>query len=391
MNEKNTIGQFLRKGREKKKISIEDVAKKTKININILKALEESDLENLPNKTYVKGFVQNYAKTVGLDEKKASVILTSTYQSLEPEPVIEPEELAGSNQDTPLTQEQLEIRDKAITFVHSFLNKKTLISLIGVVLIFLIGKGVIGFFSKISNEQVKIKPAKTEEQITSAEKSNDDIKSADKSLFDLEASKKLAEKLEEQVEKQKEADTAKQEVKKIIQNDNSEKEQEKENKEKKEVKTSSLKDGELPFVKFSQAPLKTFTLQEDAPENDNTELLPARIKNSAVSDMENVFINATSGDTWLSYKSDDNRIRRFVLKQGRTILIRGKVVRLFLGNVNVTKIFYNNKLISIQSRTGVKSLIFPPQAAKDFKLPLFPAYKGVSYTSSEYEEKMAQE
>ena len=61
--ENKTIGKLLKETRTKNNIPLEDVANKTKININILRALEKENIETLPNKTYVKGFVKNYAKT----------------------------------------------------------------------------------------------------------------------------------------------------------------------------------------------------------------------------------------------------------------------------------------------------------------------------------------
>ena len=106
--------------------------------------------------------------------------------------------------------------------------------------------------------------------------------------------------------------------------------------------------------------------------------------------MQNVYIVATDGDTWISYQSDDEDIKRFVLKQGRSVLIKGKTILLFMGNINISKIFLNNKLIKTYSKTGVKSIIFPESEAKDYELPLFPSYKGVPMKASVYKENMAE-
>ena len=71
------------------------------------------------------------------------------------------------------------------------------------------------------------------------------------------------------------------------------------------------------------------------------------------------------------------------------MLIRGDVVRIFLGNINVARIFLNNKALKITSRSGVKSLVFPQEKVKDYKLPLFLYPKpGKVITSSEYEESL---
>ena len=52
-------------------------------------------------------------------------------------------------------------------------------------------------------------------------------------------------------------------------------------------------------------------------------------------------------------------------------MIQGDEIHLFLGNVNATKIFLNNLPLHIQSRTGVKSLIFPQDRRSLYQLPLF--------------------
>jgi cytoskeleton protein RodZ len=79
MENAQTIGKLLKKARDKKKVSLEDIAEKTKININILRSLEKEDLDKLPNKTYVKGFVKNYARTVGINTDEALQCLEHTY------------------------------------------------------------------------------------------------------------------------------------------------------------------------------------------------------------------------------------------------------------------------------------------------------------------------
>lgn len=63
----NTIGQLLKKEREKKKRTIEQAHEETKISINVLRALEEDDVTAFPSDTYHKGFLRNYAAWLGLD------------------------------------------------------------------------------------------------------------------------------------------------------------------------------------------------------------------------------------------------------------------------------------------------------------------------------------
>lgn len=60
-------GSLLRRLRESCGASIDDVAEITKINKRYLKAIEENDFASLPAAVYVRGFILEYAKIMGLD------------------------------------------------------------------------------------------------------------------------------------------------------------------------------------------------------------------------------------------------------------------------------------------------------------------------------------
>ena len=61
------LGAFLRKTREGKHISLEDVVDTTKIRSRYLKAIEDGDWDDLPSEVYARGFVRSYADFLGLD------------------------------------------------------------------------------------------------------------------------------------------------------------------------------------------------------------------------------------------------------------------------------------------------------------------------------------
>src|SRR5689334_7706082 len=65
------LAAWLRAGRNRRKLTIEDVAKTTKIQVRILEKLESGQLDGLPADVFVKGFVRSFAKCVGLDESEA--------------------------------------------------------------------------------------------------------------------------------------------------------------------------------------------------------------------------------------------------------------------------------------------------------------------------------
>jgi transcriptional regulator with XRE-family HTH domain len=64
-----TIGNQLKKARQKKQLTIGDVYQKTKISPDILSALEEDNFQKIPNPVYVKSFLREYAGFLGLDIK----------------------------------------------------------------------------------------------------------------------------------------------------------------------------------------------------------------------------------------------------------------------------------------------------------------------------------
>ncbi len=65
-----SFGDRLKKQREQKSISLDDIALSTKIGTRMLRALEEEKFEQLPGGIFNKGFVRAYARHVGLDEEQ---------------------------------------------------------------------------------------------------------------------------------------------------------------------------------------------------------------------------------------------------------------------------------------------------------------------------------
>jgi hypothetical protein len=144
----------------------------------------------------------------------------------------------------------------------------------------------------------------------------------------------------------------------------------------------------FPHKNFYPAPRNVFNIKEGAPETKNSKFFPNSYKSKMNPELENVLIYAQE-DTWLSYSVNNGDITRYVLSEGKHLLLQGELILLFLGNFNSTKIFYNNELITAQTTTGVKSLIFPEESAKEMQLPLFPSYKGIPYTQNYYKENMS--
>jgi len=60
------IGNLLRSAREKKNVSVDEVARATRIKATYLEALENDEYSVLPGPAYITGFLRNYASYLGL-------------------------------------------------------------------------------------------------------------------------------------------------------------------------------------------------------------------------------------------------------------------------------------------------------------------------------------
>lgn len=62
-----SAGVKLARAREAQDLSVADVARALRLGVKQVEALEASDYDNLPGRTFVRGFVRNYARLVNLD------------------------------------------------------------------------------------------------------------------------------------------------------------------------------------------------------------------------------------------------------------------------------------------------------------------------------------
>ncbi len=76
-------GEFLKKVREYKNIPIERMSEKTKINVFYLSAVEANDKMNLPAPVFVRGYVVQIAKVLGLNEKITADSYMRSFRALQ--------------------------------------------------------------------------------------------------------------------------------------------------------------------------------------------------------------------------------------------------------------------------------------------------------------------
>lgn len=80
-------GELLKKVREEKGLSLHEIGLSLKINPKILKQIEEGEKDNLPAKTFLRGFVQSYANFLKLDSDEVLRIFSEEMGSTKPQKI----------------------------------------------------------------------------------------------------------------------------------------------------------------------------------------------------------------------------------------------------------------------------------------------------------------
>ena len=92
---KKTIGEVLRLARTNQGLTLEELHKKTEIQLDMLEAMEADDFDQLPSPFYTRSFLRKYAWAVELDERIVLDAYDSgsmiTYEEVD----VDEEELAG--------------------------------------------------------------------------------------------------------------------------------------------------------------------------------------------------------------------------------------------------------------------------------------------------------
>ncbi len=379
------LGEYLKQRRTEKNYSLEKLSQKTKISINILKSLEANDFDHLPSAAYIKGFVTSYVKVLGLPMDEAINKMEYTYLNIlgKPFPALNhtkgmpaaisaiPVQVRGATnsssrrsepEPTQTPHDVIENSDSLIENTKSILP----IAIFGAVILAFVG----GYKLISSVVESEVTDQKTKDL-------GPKIESSSALINHYPAPKKVEPpKVDQGTETVTPVVTAPVEEVKPVE----------------EAKPALDFPRNFPTVDFKKVKAKLFNVKTDAPENENVEILPEKIKTSMNSSLQNVYIRAVDGNTWISYKIDGNPIASVIVSKGNDLFLQGAEIRLFLGNVNVTRIFYNNYLIETPTKSGVKSLIFPEESNEKYLMPLFPKAKDdVLYTAEDYMKRMKLE
>jgi cytoskeletal protein RodZ len=75
MQDFESFGTSLRRERELRKITLQEISQATHIRLHYLEAIEQEHFEKLPGLTFLKGYVRSYTQYVGLDPGEAMLRL----------------------------------------------------------------------------------------------------------------------------------------------------------------------------------------------------------------------------------------------------------------------------------------------------------------------------
>lgn len=93
------LGDRLQQERKKQELSLDEIARATKIRKGFLEAIEKGEYKKLPSSAYAQGFVKNYIEYLGLPEKELLALFRrefneEEYISVLPQSFTKPKEIA---------------------------------------------------------------------------------------------------------------------------------------------------------------------------------------------------------------------------------------------------------------------------------------------------------
>lgn len=78
------FGQKLRREREKKRLTLSQLADRTKVAASLLRSLEAGECARWPGGIYSRGFMRAYAEAVGLDPDHTVAMFVECYPAFAP-------------------------------------------------------------------------------------------------------------------------------------------------------------------------------------------------------------------------------------------------------------------------------------------------------------------
>lgn len=321
-----SLGTYVKKMRDEKNISIEQVAYATRISLKMLRALEEDDHTALPAPTFVRGYLQAYAKYVRIDTQ--DLLLRYQHHLA----------MAPDNKKGAIRSHYLYVRER-------YQEKRRLVL---VIVLFAAMLSVAGTYFLLKAKRERNKHlAQQAEQIAKTEDTA--------ATTTPPAAVKAEEAPKTEVETPK--DAAKEAPKPEV---------------KAEPAPEPVKVAPVvtPPPAPAPAPVKAEpTLAEPT--------VPQAVERPKDEKRAYNLLLKTEQDVWVRFQTDQDEVRDLTLRAGKGLMLRGdKVIKLFSGNLGAFKATLNGTpLPNLSTDPRSKSAVVPASEAPNYPPPLFPQFQ----------------
>ncbi|MBQ7739552.1 MAG: helix-turn-helix domain-containing protein [Desulfovibrionaceae bacterium] len=307
------FGALLHAEREKRGLSLEEVAGKLKISSRVIKSLEEADTANFPHPAYAKGFLRSYGNFLGLDPQEISSTLGSLHG-----------EFRAENQ-APL-ESTAPIHGSFSRFLPQIVVMVLFLSILGGVGYLIWQRGIVTQAIEWVNEKTKSFTKKTPE-----------------STPDTQAAQAV--KSQSSVESEAKNQPAKSDV--VVDKPQPE-----------QVRPVDLQANNAPRASLVEdvLPSQPNTKPNEAP--GTNQIQPGQ---NPVGQLQQVIVVATEA-CWIHSSADQSEERQFSLRKGETFALSfHEKLELKLGNAGGVRFRYNGQDLPAAGKPGqVKTVVFPP-------------------------------
>jgi cytoskeletal protein RodZ len=73
-----TVGQYLKREREARRMSIEEISRSTRVPMSSVERIEADQFDELPGEVFVRGFLKSYARSVGVPTEEVLARYTAS-------------------------------------------------------------------------------------------------------------------------------------------------------------------------------------------------------------------------------------------------------------------------------------------------------------------------
>jgi cytoskeletal protein RodZ len=336
------LGSYLKDLRLRKGYSIERLSTETKISLTILKKLECNDLATLPNITYIKGYVQNILKTLHVNFGKQEIdLIEKTYLDLGLIKKVEPTPVEPAKQNSTVSQVNTSAKGN-IYNLESLKSKRIIFTVVAIIALI----GIFRFVQKINQQpdlrqsQVKVapnvKPIDSLVQATTTISPPVIANSGNIALTPEVPSSQALAIVETTAATPSPTSTIA------------------------PTQTPTLIAGNFPKFEFKKITNLAVSIDQNSPENTDTSIYTEEDRKRITTGKENVFVTKLDGESWISYKKNNEAPRSVLLKAGQKFFITGdKIFLNYWKHHLVLKFSTTVRLVQFVDSKGVKSFIFP--------------------------------